>query len=68
MSRSLLAALVTMAALAVGPMPSQAYTDQVYPWCRQSEFVRCIYRSLEECLADRQGLGGFCIQNPDRRR
>jgi hypothetical protein len=42
---------------------------QNYPWCLQSGAflgsVHCSYPSLEQCVFDRQGLGGFCRQNPE---
>jgi len=38
------------------------------PWCLQSSAYDggqdCSYATLAQCLADRQGLGGFCGQNP----
>jgi hypothetical protein len=41
---------------------------QNYPWCLQSGAflgaVHCTYPSFEQCQFDRQGLGGFCSQNP----
>lgn len=41
---------------------------QNYPWCLQSGAflgaVHCAYPSFEQCQFDRQGLGGFCSQNP----
>jgi hypothetical protein len=42
---------------------------QNYPWCLQSGAflgaVHCTYPSFEQCQFDRQGLGGFCSQNPE---
>lgn len=42
---------------------------QNYPWCLQSAAflgsVHCTYPSLEQCVFDRQGLGGYCSQNPE---
>jgi Protein of unknown function (DUF3551) len=42
---------------------------QSYPWCLQSGAflgaVHCTYSTFEQCQFDRQGLGGFCSQNPD---
>ncbi len=39
-----------------------------YPWCLQSDAFEgaqnCAYTTLQQCLFDRQGLGGFCNQNP----
>ena len=41
---------------------------QNYPWCLQSGAFdgsqHCTYTTLQQCLVDRQGLGGFCGQNP----
>jgi hypothetical protein len=41
---------------------------QNYPWCLQSGAfigsIHCTYPSFEQCQFDRQGLGGFCSQNP----
>ena len=42
---------------------------QNYPWCLQSGAflgsVHCTYPNLEQCVFDRQGLGGYCSQNPE---
>ncbi len=41
---------------------------QNYPWCLQSDAFEgsqhCTYSTMQQCLFDRQGLGGFCNQNP----
>ncbi len=37
---------------------------QEYPWCLQYDDAQhCSYATLQQCLTDRQGLGGFCNQN-----
>jgi hypothetical protein len=34
------------------------------PWCLQYEEAQhCTYETLQQCLANRTGLGGFCNQN-----
>jgi hypothetical protein len=34
------------------------------PWCLQYDDAQhCTYDTLQQCLVNRQGLGGFCNQN-----
>ena len=63
MIRILLAAAAVIAALAFEQRPARALD---LPWCEISaagdEHGR--YNSIEECLRDRAGGGGFCNPNP----
>ncbi len=40
--------------------------DAEPPWCLISAYgsERCSYASLDACLRDRVGVGGFCNPNP----
>jgi hypothetical protein len=40
--------------------------SQVPGWCLNGGYTygECVYRTLEECLRDRSGEGGYCSPNP----
>lgn len=63
MLRILLATAVVAAAMAFAQRPAQANDP---PWCLISAAgdEHCRYNTLEECLRDRVGGGGFCNPNP----
>jgi Protein of unknown function (DUF3551) len=59
MLRMTVLALAAAAALAFAQQPAQA---RDYPWCLISGYggQHCAYDSLEACLRDKVGGGGFC--------
>jgi len=67
MIRILVLVLLAGAAVALGQRPAQAAVD--YPWCLISAYggQHCGYNSLDACLRDRVGGGGFCNPNPSYR-
>lgn len=40
---------------------------QNYPWCVVSSAYEggqnCSFTTLDQCMATRQGIGGFCVEN-----
>ena len=50
--------------LAAAGTPAQA---QNYPWCVVSSAYEggqnCGFSTIEQCMATRIGIGGFCVQN-----
>jgi hypothetical protein len=63
MMRILIAALFAVANIAFVQRPARAAKP---PWCliTSAGCERCRYNSLDECLRDRVGGGGFCNPNP----
>ncbi len=55
---------VTLMVLAAAGAPAQA---QNYPWCVVSSAYEggqnCGFSTIEQCMATRIGIGGFCVQN-----
>jgi len=64
MTRIFVAALI--AAGAMTALGQQAARAAKAPWCLISAYgtERCSYGSLDACLRDRVGVGGFCNPNP----
>jgi hypothetical protein len=61
--RILIAAFFAVANITFAQRPSQAAEA---PWCliTAAGCERCHYTSLDDCLRDRVGGGGFCNPNP----
>lgn len=60
--------LLTTILVIAGTMPVwRPATASELPWCLLGyggSNGRCYYNSLEECIRDRAGGGGFCNPNP----
>lgn len=63
MIRILIVALAAAAAMTAAQRPAHASDP---PWCLigSSGEEHCRYNSLDDCLRDRVGGGGFCNPNP----
>jgi Protein of unknown function (DUF3551) len=63
MIRILVLALLAVATMAITKQAAQAAEP---PWCliSSSGEEHCRYNSLDACLPDRVGSGGFCNPNP----
>ena len=59
--RVMLIALSILAALAIG----SCVEAQTYPWCAlyTKNSASCSFVTLEQCMADVSGIGGFCQKN-----
>lgn len=59
--RVMLIALSIFAALAIG----SCVEAQTYPWCAlyTKDSASCSFVTLEQCMADVSGIGGFCQKN-----
>ena len=59
--RVMLIALSILAALAIG----SCVEAQTYPWCAlyTKDSASCSFMTLEQCMADVSGIGGFCQKN-----
>jgi hypothetical protein len=59
---------VTLMVLTGARTPAQA---QNYPWCVVSSAYEggqhCGFSTLDQCIATRLGIGGFCVQNTQYR-
>jgi Protein of unknown function (DUF3551) len=59
--RVVLIVLPVLAAFAIG-----SYAEaQTYPWCAlyTKDSASCSFVTLEQCMADVSGIGGFCQKN-----
>jgi hypothetical protein len=59
---------VTLVVLTGAETPA---TAQNYPWCVVSSAYEggqnCGFSTLDQCMATRLGIGGFCVQNTQYR-
>jgi hypothetical protein len=64
--RTILFALVALAAAAVINTQPAAAQQQVHPWCAEmyDRATECTFLRRQQCEADVSGLGGFCYENP----
>lgn len=64
--RTILFALVALAAAAAINTQPAAAQQPVYPWCAEMyDFAtECTFQTRQQCETDVTGLGGFCYENP----
>jgi hypothetical protein len=57
---SLLVLAILVATAAIGPRAEA----QNYPWCANNKgSMNCGFTTIEQCMADVSGTGGYCVQN-----
>ena len=60
--------LLVFSVITVATVINSPTKAQNYPWCAQYSdgsggAMNCGFASLQQCLADVSGIGGFCTQN-----
>jgi Protein of unknown function (DUF3551) len=62
---------IALAAIAQQAQTAAAQDPRAYPWCAEYSddvgAMSCGYASMQQCLAEVSGIGGFCIENPGYR-
>jgi hypothetical protein len=58
-------ALYVLALVAASAAISTSAKAQDYPWCANytKGSISCSFVTLEQCMADVSGIGGFCERN-----
>jgi hypothetical protein len=71
MKKLLVVLAIASTATVLQAQTAAAQDSRSYPWCAEYSddigAMSCSFVSMQQCLADVSGVGGFCMENPGYR-